>query len=107
MQIISLLKKVQALKNTTSVQGAQKLISDHNLETVLELAGTLQILRKQEDILNLVDKTAHWFGKEILFSVSGVREVSPGDLELHIGFLHAPKKCDEKSKFPKANACSC
>ena len=54
---------LQALKNTTSVQGAQKLISDHNLETVLELAGTLQILRKQEDILNLVDKTAHWFGK--------------------------------------------
>lgn len=52
---------LQAIKNTTSVQEAQKRISDHNLETVLELAGTLQIVTKQEDILNLVDKTAHWF----------------------------------------------
>lgn len=187
---------LQALKNTTSVQEAQKLMSDHNLETVLELAGTLQILRKQEDILNLVDKTAHWFViervhaafeqfkgglsqlgvleamtenyekfkevfcysevtltaelfgclfsvhysetgsnnrqleglvlsrwndflqdveektveltfRDILFFVSGVREVPPGGIELHIGFLHAPEQCGEKSKFPKANACSC
>ena len=52
---------LQAIKNTTSVQEAQKLISDHNVELILELAGTLQIVSKQEDILNLVDKTAHWF----------------------------------------------
>ena len=52
---------LQALKNTTFAQEAQKLVSDHNLETVLELAGTLQILRKQKDILNRFDKTAHWF----------------------------------------------
>ncbi|KAK2556269.1 G2/M phase-specific E3 ubiquitin-protein ligase [Acropora cervicornis] len=52
---------LQAIKNTTSVQEAHKLISDHNVETILELAGTLQIVSKQEDILNLVDKTAHWF----------------------------------------------
>ena len=45
----------QALKNTTSVQEAQKLISDNNLQTALGLEGTHQIFSKQEDILNHVD----------------------------------------------------
>lgn len=46
------------MKNSRTVEEAEKLISDHNLENLLELAGTLQVLRKQEDVLNL---TAHWF----------------------------------------------
>lgn len=53
--MIDLRNSLQALKNTTSVQEAQKLISDNNLQTVLGLAGTHQILSKQEDILNHVD----------------------------------------------------
>ena len=186
---------LQALKNSRTVEEAEKLISDHNLENLLELAGTLQVLRKQEDVLNLVDNTAHWFVLErvhaayerfkaglselgvlramienyenfkdvfcyskvtltaellgclfsvhysdggsnnrqveglvlsrwndflqdvedkaveitfsdILFFVSGVREVPPGGIELHVGFLHAPEQRGGKSKFPKANACA-
>ena len=53
--MVDLRNSLQALKNTTSVQEAQKLISDNNLQTVLGLAGTHQILSKQEDILNHVD----------------------------------------------------
>ena len=48
--MVDLRNSLQALKNTTSVQEAQKLISDNNLQTVLGLAGTHQILSKQEDI---------------------------------------------------------
>ena len=44
---------------------------------------------------------------DILFFVSGVREVPPGGIELHVGFLHAPEQRGGKSKFPKANACAC
>ena len=187
---------MQALKNSRTVEEAEQLISDHNQENLLELAGTFQMLRKQEDVLNLVNNTAHWFVLErvhaacerfkaglselgvlqamiencekfkevfcyskvtltaelfgclfsvhyseagsnnrqveglvlshwndflqdveekavditfsdILFFVSGVREVPPGGIELHVGFLHAPEQRGGKSKFPKANACAC
>lgn len=43
----------------------------------------------------------------MIFFVSGVREVPPGGIELHIGFLHALEECGGKSIFPKANACFC
>lgn len=85
---------LQALKNTTSVQEAQKLMSDHNLETVLELAGTLQILRKQEDILNLVDKTAHWF---VIERVHAAFEQFKGGLS-QLGVLEAMTENYEKFK---------
>lgn len=55
----------------------------------------------------LKKKTVELTFRDILFLVSGVREVPPGGIELHIEFLHAPEQCGEKSKFPKANACSC
>ena len=58
---INIRNSLQALKNSRTVEEAEKLISDHNLENLLELAGTLQVLRKQEDVLNIVDNTAHWF----------------------------------------------
>jgi len=58
---VDLRNSLQALKNAKTIQEAEQLVSDVNLEKVLELAGTHQILRKQEDVLNLVDKTAHWF----------------------------------------------
>ena len=48
--MVDLRNSLQALKNTTSVQEAQKLISDNNLQTVFGLADTHQILSKQEDI---------------------------------------------------------
>ena len=40
--------------------------------------------------------------RDILCYISGVREVPLGGIELHIGFLHAPEQCGEKSKLPKA-----
>ena len=193
---VDLRNSLQALKNAKTIQEAEQLISDVNLEKVLELAGIYQILRKQEDVLNLVDKTAHWFvlGRvhaayeqfkaglsklgvlgamvenydklkevfcyseltltaelfsclfsvhhseggssnrqveslalsrwndflqdveekavgitfsDILFFVSGVREIPPGGIELHVDFLHAPEQHGGKSRFPKANACAC
>ena len=193
---VDLRNSLQALKNAKTIQEAEQLVSDVNLEKVLELAGTHQILRKQEDVLNLVDKTAHWFVldrvhaayeqfkaglsklgvlgamienydklkevfcyseitltaelfgclfsvhqseggsnnrqveglvlsrwndflqdveekavgitfSDILFFVSGVREVPPGGIELHVDFLHAPEQHGSKSRFPKANACAC
>ena len=61
---INIRNSLQALKNSRTVEEAEKLILDHNLENLLELAGTLQVLRKQEDVLNLVDNTAHWFALE-------------------------------------------
>ena len=193
---VDLRNSLEALKNAKTIQEAEQLISDVNLEKVLELAGTYQVLRKPEDILNLVDNTAHGFVldrvhaayeqfkaglsklgvlgamidnydklkevfcysevtltaevfdclfsvhysdegsnnrqveglvlsrwndflqdveekaveitfNDILFFASGVREVPPGGIELHVGFLHAPEQHGGKSRFPKANACSC
>ena len=193
---VDLRNSLEALKNAKTIQEAEQLISDVNLEKVLELAGTHQILRKPEDVFNLVDNTAHWFVldrvhaayeqfkaglsklgvlgamienydklkevfcysevtltaevfdcrfsvhysdegsnnrqveglvlsrwndflqdveekqveitfNDILFFASGVREVPPGGIELHVGFLHAPEQHGGKSRFPKANACAC
>jgi hypothetical protein len=53
---------LNTLKNASTVEEARKLISDsNNLETILDLAGTLQVFQTIEDVLNVVDKTAHWF----------------------------------------------
>ena len=49
------------MKNASTDEEAQKLFSDSNLETILDLAGTLQVFETIEDVLNVVDKTAHWF----------------------------------------------
>jgi hypothetical protein len=53
---------LNTLKNASTVEKARKLISvSNNLETILDLAGTLQVFQTIEDVLNVVDKTAHWF----------------------------------------------
>ena len=66
------------------------------------------VLSRWDDFLQDVEeKTVELTFRDILFFVSGGREVPPGSIELHMGFLHAPEQCGEKSKFPKANACSC
>ena len=44
--------------NSTTVEEAQKLISNSNLETIF---GTLAVLKTKEDVLNVAKKTAHWF----------------------------------------------
>ena len=43
----------------------------------------------------------------IIFFVTGCREVRPCGLALNLGFLHVAEKNGQRSKFPKANACSC
>ena len=48
------------------------------------------------------EKTIELTFRDILCYISGVREVPLGGIELHIGFLHAPEQCGEKSKLPKA-----
>ena len=61
------------------------------------------VLSRWNDFLqDIEEKTVELTFRDILFLVSGVREVSPGGIELHIGFLHAPEQCGEKSKLPKA-----
>jgi len=61
MYDVELRNSLQRLKDAKTVKEAQNLISEDNLEKVLELAGTLQILRKQDDVLSVVQNTAHWF----------------------------------------------
>ena len=46
--------------NSTMVEEAQKLISN-NLETIFDLAGTLEVPKTKEDVLSVAKKTAHWF----------------------------------------------
>ena len=58
---VELRNSLQRLKDAKTVKEAQNLISEDNLEKVLELAGTLQILRKQDNALSVVQNTAHWF----------------------------------------------
>ena len=58
---VELRNSLQRLKDAKIVKEAQNLISEDNLEKVLELAGILQILRKQDDVLSVVQNTAHWF----------------------------------------------
>jgi hypothetical protein len=50
---------LNTLKNASTDEEARKLFSDSNLETILDLAGTLQVFETIEDVLNVVDKTAH------------------------------------------------
>ena len=60
------------------------------------------VLSRWDDFLQDVEeKTVELTFRDILFFVSGGREVPPGSIELHMGFLHAPEQCGEKSKFPK------
>ena len=47
--------------NSTTVEEAQKLILNSNLETIFDLPGTLEVLKTKEDVLNVAKKTAHWF----------------------------------------------
>ena len=58
---VELRNSLQLLKDAKTVQEVQNLTSEDNLENVLELAGTLQILRKQDDVLSVVQNSAHWF----------------------------------------------
>ena len=37
------------------------MILNSNLETIFDLAGTLEVLKTKEDVLNVAKKTAHWF----------------------------------------------
>ena len=47
--------------NFTTVEEAQHFISNSNLETIFDLAGTLEVFKTKEDVLNVAKKTAHWF----------------------------------------------
>jgi hypothetical protein len=47
--------------NSPTVEEAQSLIANSNLETIFDLAGTLEVLKTKEDVLNVARKTAHWF----------------------------------------------
>ena len=51
---VELRNSLQLLKDAKTVKEAQNLISDDNLEKVLELVGTLYILRNQDDVLSVV-----------------------------------------------------
>ena len=42
------------VKSASTVEEAQSLISDRNLETILDLAGTLQVLRTKMMFLSLL-----------------------------------------------------
>lgn len=59
---------LQLLMDTTTVEEARTVISTNNLDTVLELAGTLQFLKTRADVVNLVNRTAHWFVLERVHS---------------------------------------
>lgn len=74
---------------------------------LVQIIEGLVLSRWNDFLQDVEEKTVELTFRDILFFVSGVREVPPGGIELHIGFLHAPEQCGEKSKFPKANACSC
>lgn len=47
--------------NSPTVEEAQTLISNSNLETIFDLAGTLEVLKTKEDVVNVAKRTAHWF----------------------------------------------
>lgn len=66
------------------------------------------VLSRENDFLQGVEeKAVEITFSDILFFVSGVREVPPGGVELHVGFLQSPAQHGGKSRFPKANACAC
>ena len=60
------------------------------------------VLSRWNDFLQDVEEKAVGITfNDILFFASGVREVPPGGIELHVGFLHAPEQHGGKSRFPK------
>ena len=52
---------LQALLNSTTLEEALRLMNEGNLPTILDLAGTLQPVRKLDDIATIVASTTHWF----------------------------------------------
>ena len=43
------------------VDAAQKIISDEKLDTIFDMAGTLQMIRNQADIDKMVQRTINWY----------------------------------------------
>ena len=52
---------LKSFVSSPTVEEAQTLISNSNLETIFDLAGTLEVLKTKEDVFNVAKKTAHWF----------------------------------------------
>ena len=43
------------------MDAAQKIISDEKLDTIFDMAGTLQMIRNQADIDKMVQRTINWY----------------------------------------------
>ncbi len=49
------------LINCKSVEEARSLINDQAIENILDLAGTLELIKSLEDVIRIVYNTAHWY----------------------------------------------
>ena len=52
---------LEELSGAQSVQEAYEVMSRNNLDTILELGGTLQPIKSTKDIDKIVQQTAHWY----------------------------------------------
>jgi hypothetical protein len=52
---------LEQFSKAKSVKEAYEIMSSTNLDTILELGGTLQLMKSIEDIQKVVQQTAHWY----------------------------------------------
>ena len=52
---------LRKLLQAPCVDAAQKIISDEKLDTIFDMAGTLQMIRNQADIDKMVQRTINWY----------------------------------------------
>lgn len=52
---------LQELKESTTIEEAQRIIASRNLDMVLDLAGAIQVMNSIDDVSKVVNATASWY----------------------------------------------
>ena len=99
---------LQQLSRAQSVQEGNEVMSRNNLDTVLELGGTLQQIKSIKDIDNIVKRTAHWLTlgrawpaleqfKQGLSDLGVLKAITNNPDVFHEAFCYSPVELDADS----------
>ena len=81
---------LRELSGAKSVQEAYDIVSRKNLDTILELGGTLQQIKSIKDIDNIVQRTAHWYTLGRAWAALEQFKQGLSDLGVLTAVLHNP-----------------
>ena len=96
---------LQKLSQVQAVPDAYEMMSSNNLDTILELAGTLNHIRSIKDIDKMIQQTAHWYTlgrawpaleqfKQGLSDMGVLEAITNNPNAFTVAFCHFPEKID-------------